>query len=806
MGSGGRNRVFKRCGSVARLTASLFLLLASDLHASTREPAVRNMLEQFETCIKARDIEGLAGMLSPRDPEWSRSIIQQYSQFWQRTPHFECRFEVGGAIILEDDRIIVPVLRELTVFGQGSPFIETTWRSITFIEDDEGALRIAGDTKIDAAKTAVTDLDVNLDVKSHRMDVRARVRYQNMISDRRFFLCTLNASLDVHAVHSPGGAELTFRRSGDYLIVEFTDCTAPETEELLIDYSGDPGDQAESDGLRQAMIDEPVSFAIWTTNWYPCVSVCDRRSIGKLVFDVPSGTTVVCNGTLVSQGQYGRRSRQTFEVKTPVSYSFAAGDYSEKKRDRDGTEFSVHLLDRDRGHSGALLKALIRMVKHLSDCYGEYPYDSLKVIEIPGGVLGSIGGSSAQGMIFVPETMIEGDYFNMALLGHEIGHAWWGNEIRSADGKVIDEGLAQLSALLCIEHLQGEQAMRAFQRAGFPGFPQSAQYYFLVSADRPGRDYMLGDPRYGQSREMHSLAETKAASTYLMLRDLIGERPFFAGLKRIVREFRGKAVNLDDLETAWTVESGIDLTQFFNQWFRRCGAPEFDLKWEAKRAREGWLITCTITQNGEWYDVRADIRIEGRDEVVCRTVSISSTPAIVQFTTNFEPNGVFFDPDGKLLSWTPRYRMNVELGDALLLQSERRNTEAESAYSQFLSQHPEHCFGQLYFANFLFLNQDFDRAIQHYRLAVEHADSEIDFAPFTSFALLRIGQSHEILKRIKEAISTYEEIFRRSDIAGSHQLAREALRDLFARNDPRVLEKYTPDLRALWRQIYNFGM
>ncbi len=806
MGSGGRNRVFRRCGSVAGLTASLLLLLASTLHASTRETAVRNTLEQFETCIQARDIEGLAGMLSPSDSEWFRSIIQQYSRFWQRTPHFECRFEVGGAIIPEDDRIIVPVLRELTVFGQEPPIVETTLRSITFIGDDAGTLRIAGDIKIDAAKTAVTDLDVNLDIKNHRMDVRARVRYQNLIADRRFFICTLNASLDVRSVHSPGGPELSFRRSGDFLIVEFDDSVTSETEELIIDYSGDPGERPESDGLRQAMIDEPVSFAIWTTNWYPCVSDTDRRSTGRLVFDVPSGTTVVCNGTLVSQGQYGRRSRQTFEVRTPVSYSFAAGDYSEKKRARDGTEFSVHLLDRDRGHSGSLMKALIRMVKRLSDCYGEYPFDNLKVIEIPGGVLGSIGGSSAQGMIFVPETMIEGDYFNMALLSHEIGHAWWGNAIRSADGKVIDEGLAQLSALLCIEYLQGEQAMRAFQRAGFPGFPQSAQYYFLVSADRPGRDYMLGDPLYGQSREMHSLAETKAASAYLMLRNLIGERPFFAGLKRIVRDFNGKAVSLDDLLTAWTVESGTDLTQFFDQWFHRCGAPEFELSWEAGRTREGWLITCTITQSGECYEVRADIRIEGEDESVCRTVSITSTPAVVQFTTDFEPSGVFFDPDGKLLRWTSRYRMNVELGDALLLQSERRNTEAESAYNQFLSSHPEHCFGQLYFANFLFLNQDFDRAIQHYRLAVEHSDSEIDFAPFTSFALLRIGQSHEIQKRIKDAISTYEEIFRRSDIAGSHQLAREALRELFARNDPRVLEKYTPDLRTLWRQIYYFGM
>lgn len=797
-----------RCVAAAMLSASVFISLSTCDAKDSVFPdiaSIQTLFERFETAINQRDLESLSGLLTDSDPVWKQSTLDQYSQFWKSSANFSYTIEVGYPEEV-GSKIEIPALRIIAVHESGETKSDVSMRRIS-IEAAEGSpWKLGREQPDETARGLRTDLDLQLDAKNSRIDLRAAISIELLKPNVSHVLFTLNPGLVVRSVAQHDGTPLHHRRIDRFLIIDIKgDIKSGSPFDLFIECSGDFEFNDGVYSASQGFLGEPVSFATWTMDWYPVLADNCSQTCGKLTFDVPAGITVTSTGRLLSEHNYGRRTRRVFDVLTPVHYSFAAGEYTERSHKKNNQEFSVCLLERDRGHSREFLSTVTRIVQYLSSLYGSFPYTELKIVEIPGNMLGAIKGSSEQGMIFVPETMIEGDYFNLALISHEIGHAWWGNAIRSRDGRAIDEGIAQLSALLCIEKFQGESEMRAFLRSGFPGFPQSAQYYFLVTADRPGRDFILSDPKYAYTCEMHSIAETKAAFVYLMLRDYIGERAFFSGLKQIVKEYSGASVGLNDLNRIWSQHSALDLTGFFDQWFSRTGAPQFQMTWSAVRARESWVVTCNVEQLRETYEVRAEIEIQGEEESMRRPFSISTSPAVVQFTTSFEPLNAIFDPDYRVFRWTPQHVENMALGTALLLQAEHREMEAVASYEDFLETNPAHSFGHLYYGNLLFLMQQYDLAKTHYQLAIDHADNDPEFMPFTSFALLKIGQSNEAQLRIKEAVETYEEIFKRRDIAGSHQLARNSLRELFGRNDPTVIEKGTPDLRSLWRQVYHFG-
>src|SRR5262249_32840936 len=123
----------------------------------------------------------------------------------------------------------------------------------------------------------------------------------------------------------------------------------------------------------------------------------------------------------------------------------------------------------------------------------------------------------------------------------------------------ISEGFAQYFAALYAQHLRGEDAfegvLRQMRRWGMSHTDQGPIYL----------GYRLGHIR-NESRVFRALVYNKSGAVLHMLRGLLGDEAFFAGLRRFYRTMRFKKAGTDDFRAAMEQASGQKLERFFERW------------------------------------------------------------------------------------------------------------------------------------------------------------------------------------------------------------------------------------------------
>jgi len=236
--------------------------------------------------------------------------------------------------------------------------------------------------------------------------------------------------------------------------------------------------EAEEYGYSQVNIGHQGSFASWVTHWYPRVSGGFTKSRGRISYTVPQGWTVASSGKLVKKEIVENKERHIFEVNAPLDYSFGAANYFHHKEMVDDIVIGVYFLQGESAKADLYVDKCAKIIRYLKNLYGMYPYDSYSIVELPPDVTGNLGGSSEQGMNLYPVGILAEDTFNLPLFAHEIGHSWWGNWVQSAEGPILDEGLAQMTAVFCVEEFMGKKTMRDFLKNGMPEYSQSAKMYF----------------------------------------------------------------------------------------------------------------------------------------------------------------------------------------------------------------------------------------------------------------------------------------------------------------------------------------
>jgi hypothetical protein len=110
-------------------------------------------------------------------------------------------------------------------------------------------------------------------------------------------------------------------------------------------------------------------------------------------------------------------------------------------------------------------------------------------------------------------------------------------------------------------------ALFARERRGDDGFRDILRQFRRWSLEQSAEGpvylgYRLGHIK-GESRVFRALVYNKGALVLHMLRRLIGDEAFFAGVRRYYRDHRFTKAGTDDLRTAMEAESGRTLTRFF---------------------------------------------------------------------------------------------------------------------------------------------------------------------------------------------------------------------------------------------------
>jgi aminopeptidase N len=143
---------------------------------------------------------------------------------------------------------------------------------------------------------------------------------------------------------------------------------------------------------------------------------------------------------------------------------------------------------------------------------------------------------------------------------HEFAHQWWGNMVTCRDWNHfwLNEGIATFMAAAYLEHRFGREAyLREIET-------YHANYEKVRAA---GKDKSLVFPDWkSPTREDRTLVYDKGAYVMHLLREEMGERAFWNGIRLFTRRHFGKSVVTSDFVAAMEEANGKSLKDFFAKW------------------------------------------------------------------------------------------------------------------------------------------------------------------------------------------------------------------------------------------------
>ena len=740
--------------------------------------AVNLVLRAWDAAANAKDAAMLLRLYDPAD-SLLLARVEQEAAAMAGLDTLAVTSRVGS-LSASGDTVEAVVFRRLTYRQKGREQCWLDWNTVRLLED-AGDWRIVGDDERAFARTVETDLHVKLDPRAGRMEGEAVLRVEIVAPGEDNLHLGLNRGLRVTEIAKEAGASVPFERIADEILVrEPASLSAGDVRVLTVRFEGTLFNETREYGYSQVGIGPEGCFASWVTRWYPHLMGSGSKSRGRIVFDVPAGEIVAASGWPAGRTVHGNREEQAFEVRVPVDFSFGVGRYFHREQTVDGVSVGVYLLAGGEEKAALYVPALARLLRFQRDLYGEYPFDSYAIVEIPSSAAGNLGGSSEQGMNLFPVGALPDSSIPLPLLAHEMGHSWWGNLVRGKEGTAIDEALAQTTAALSVREIEGEESMRRFLHRGRPEYGQSAQKYFREFAGRADRDLPLASACTPSTLlYLHELADVKGHFVYVMLREAIGPEAFTRGLRAAVSRFAGKEISLRDLQEEWESASGRDLDGFFRQWFHRAGAPDLVLRYEVAPAGQAYEVSGVVSQAGEPYAVRVDIAALRRDcapdSAVVHAIEVSGPETPFSFEVAAKPDTVILDQRYKLFRWTEEFHGLESLNAVHRLRSAGRADSAVTLLTECAAGMPGE-ISALYQLGLCYQDlADLARAESCFRRVRDRGRLTGDDNPVVFLSALHLGQVADLAGRRDEAKGWYSEVLAGRDEQQAHAEARAGL-------------------------------
>jgi Peptidase family M1 domain len=384
--------------------------------------------------------------------------------------------------------------------------------------------------------------------------------------------------------------------------------------------------------------------------WYPQAAF-KLRETGTLRFIVPPGQRVIANGSLRSTPEQKARGEYIFHVTQPSKFGFASGQYTVITRP-GRVPFNLYLL-RPRAGAQRILDGCARALNLLTNLFGAFPYGEFSLVEVNFPTI--VVGTSEFGFILADDSKL--DEFDLAYWAHEMGHQWWGNAVRSASGTtgqmMLSEGVTQFGALQAVEAVEGQRAAEQFRRDGYHAKGHSAASYFHLiqsGTDLPLTSYL--PKNQNETLTMHRIANTKGFILLEMLSRRIGREIFNVILRRFIRQKANQTTSWQEFRQMIETGAGQDIRWFFEQWFERTGAPDYQLTW----VQEDGALRVTISQPAPYFRAALEVEVSGSGgHRLLKTVEVANGRTEFNWKIPFKVSSVVLDPHYKVLRWLPEF-------------------------------------------------------------------------------------------------------------------------------------------------------
>ena len=131
-----------------------------------------------------------------------------------------------------------------------------------------------------------------------------------------------------------------------------------------------------------------------------------------------------------------------------------------------------------------------------------------------------------------------------------------------------------------------------------------------------------------------------------MLRRVVGDEKFFAGVSDYYRTHRDRNALTEDFRRVMELHAGRPLDWFFRQWIYAPGFPAYDASWSWDEPSKRLRLSVRQTQTGAPFRMPLDVEFrEGDAEPRRETVEVSGREQTFDFKLGRRPRAVALDPD-----------------------------------------------------------------------------------------------------------------------------------------------------------------
>jgi len=368
----------------------------------------------------------------------------------------------------------------------------------------------------------------------------------------------------VDGIQAPSGP-LAYSRSGNVVTVTLDHAyNAGEQFRFDINYHGHPvegGFQAFAfswyNGKRSiSSLSEPY----FSPTWWPCKDRMDDKpdSIG-IHIEVDTALYCASNGTLDSITTILGSNSRTFHYSCqyPIAtylFSVAIAPFIVWQQnyvynnDLDTMPIVHHVYSDRYDQSLTTWGQTPQMIDYLAGVYGPYPFLNEKY----GHANFNWGGAMEHQTV----TSMNGtsDFgFSSWVIVHELSHQWWGDLVtcKSWHDVWLNEGWASYS-----------EAVYELERAGWPNY----HAYMNTMAYKGSGSVWCDDTTNVWRIFSGSLSYDKGAWVVHMLRGVLGEKLFAAGIGAYREAFAFGAATTLEFGAVWENATGVDLDSFLMQW------------------------------------------------------------------------------------------------------------------------------------------------------------------------------------------------------------------------------------------------
>jgi len=435
----------------------------------------------------------------------------------------------------------------------------------------------------------------------------------------------------VAAVDEQGKEQpLSFERRGGRLWVAFSLTRQPgETVRVRVSYGGKPRVAPKPPWVGGFVWAKTKDGQPWVSTacqndgadvWWPCKDhPSDEPDTMRLRITVPEPLACAANGRLegVKANGDGTRTYNWF-VSTPINnYSVALniapyrtieGKYQSVTGETVPVFFWVLPENYESGQR--LFPQIAEMIRFFEERLGPYPFRADKI---------GVAHTSHLGMEHQTVTAYGNNFQNNEdgfdwLLFHELGHEWWANQVTAGDWRDfwLHEGFQSYMDALYHGAKGGEESyhrhiagLRRQLRNRQPVAPRESRTSVQMYLAAP--DYVASDG------DIYN----KGAAVLHTLRHLIGDRAFFAALRRMAypdaaleRVTDGRQCRFattDDFRALAERESGVKLDWFFEVYLRQPQLPRL-----VTEPREGGVMLRWEAPGGLPFPMPIEVSVGGQ--------------------------------------------------------------------------------------------------------------------------------------------------------------------------------------------------